>query len=174
MALLMSVATAFFLAAMPMTVDLAVHLLVAGSAALLAGGLTWAAVSFAGRATHSGPPRPAFVMEEGLPHGEEYPKVPGWRPIFASEIGSPDAETPIFELTDVVATEEPATMTAPIEPHSIAALIARLETAIERRSVEARKIAQAPAAPGFPDIGGDGTLRNVLNELQRMAVAGGR
>lgn len=176
MALLMGVATAFFLMAMPMTVGVAAHLLLAGSAALLGGGLTWAAISFAGKPTRACTPRPEFVVEEGSPihlRGEKYPEVPGWRPIFASEIGSPDTEEalPVCELTDVVAGEESAAEPVPIEPLSIAALMARLETAMERRAAEAEPVMQAPPEPIPPNIGGDfGTLRNVLDELQRMAV----
>lgn len=167
----MSVATAFFLIAMPMAVGVAAHLLVAGSAALLAGGLTWAAISFAGRPTRPSRPQPEFVADDALPfhlHGEEYPEVP-WRPIFASEIGSPDMQEgpPVLDLTHVVVDEEPA----PIEPLSIAALMARLETAVERRAAQAKLAVQTPPSPfSAPNIGGDGTLRNVLDELQRMAV----
>ena len=167
MALLMAVATAFFVMATPMAVGVALQALAAGGAALLAGGLTWGAISFADKAGHPPTrPWPEFVVEEGLSIHlrEEYPELSGWRPIFASEIGSPDAEEmpPVLELTDVLEGEKPL---------SIAALMARLEAAMERRAAEAKPVVHAPAAPIPPNMGGDfGTFRNALDELQRMAV----
>ena len=172
MALLMGGATAFFFIAMPMGLGVLAHLLVAGGTALVTGGLTWAAISLAGKADSSRL-RPEFVVQEGLPihlRGEEYPEIPAWRPIFASEIGSPDAEEtpPVFELTDVVAGGEPEDEPAPVEPLSITALMARLEAGMERRAAEAVQVSPDPVPQS---IGGDfGTLRNVLDELQRMAV----
>jgi hypothetical protein len=168
MALLMVGATAFFVMAMPVALGVAVQALVAGGTALVAGGLTWSAISFADNAAPR--PRTGSVVEEELSiqlRGEEYSELPGWRPIFASEIGSPDAAEPppVLELTDVVAGP------APSEPLSIAALMMRLEAGIERRAVEAKPVVQTPAALVPPNMSGDfGALRNVLDELQRMAV----
>ena len=164
MALLVGGATAFFFTAMPTALGVLAHALVAGGAAFFTGGLTWASISLADKVA---PPAPA--AEEGLPiqlRAEEYPELPAWRPIFASEIGSPDAEEapPVFELTDFVAEDEPA----PVEPLSIAALMARLEAGMERRA-SVVQIVQTPVAP-IPPAGDFGTLRNVLDELQRMAV----
>ena len=170
MALLMGISTAFFCIAMPMALGALAHVLVAGGAALFAGGLTWGAISLADKADSSRL-RPEFIVEEGLPihlRGEEYPEIPAWRPIFASEIGSPDEEeTPsVFELTEIVADEEPEDEPAPIEPLSIDALMARLEAGMARRAAE---LVQEPAAP-IPPAADFGSLRNVLDELQRMAV----
>lgn len=178
MALLMGGATAFFFIAMPMALGAVLHVLVAGGAALFAGGLTWVAIGLADKAD-SARLRPEFVVEEGLPihlRGEEYPEIPAWRPIFASEIGSPEEEEeeetpPVFELTDVVGGDEPEDEPAPVEPLSIAALMARLEAGMERRAAEAVQLVQAPPEPVQQPIGDDfGTFRNVLDELQRMAV----
>lgn len=175
MALLMGISTAFFCIAMPMALGAVAHVLVAGGAALFAGGLTWGAISLAGKMDASRPQFwPEFVVEEGMPihlRREEYSEPPAWRPIFASEIGSPDEpdeeETPlVFELTDVVADEEPEVEPAPVEPLSIDALMVRLEAGMARRAAE---LVQEPVAP-IPPAADFGSLRNVLDELQRMAV----
>jgi hypothetical protein len=177
-ALLMGGATAFFFIAMPTALNVALWALVAGSAAFVAGGLTWAAIGLAGKSDrrHSRRRRES-VVGDGQPihlRGEEYPAPPAWRPIFASEITSPDENdeketSSAFELTDVVADEKPTTQPTLIEPLSIAALMARLEAGMERRAAETVEVIQAPVVPTLPahDFG---TLRNVLDELQRMAV----
>jgi hypothetical protein len=204
-AVLMGGAVAFFFFAMPMVLleqgviasglptliaaagpplGATARTLVAGSFALLTGGITWGAITLAGLI---GRPRRPGADNEGqdwatisIDHAERH-DAPARRPIFASrELGAPleppveelaeiFPEDDVLELVDILPDEPPRTAGSSGEAPPIAELMARLEAGAERRAARSATAAPAPEPPATAREF-EGALRSALDDLKRMAA----
>lgn len=215
-ALLMAGAVAFFLLAMPIglieqgvgaiglpsvlaaatpPLGSTARALVAGSAAVFAGGTTWGLMTLADRSVR---PRRRPAPRRAAPaRSPAHVDAPPRRPIFAnSDFGSPLPEPlpafremvasndDVLELVDVIvdrvpmpepepepepapepAREPQAAPSPAIEEPSVASLMGRLEAGALRRAARAARNSE-PA----PAVAMESALRDALSELQRMAA----